>query len=1146
MEKFLKKFFKKAPSFLLALSILLTSTGLKNIKAAGSTVDIQILATSDMHGRFMPYSYALNEADLSGSMAQVASAVKVLRTQNANTILIDAGDTIQDNSSQLFFNDPIHPMIAGFNEMQYDVVVPGNHEFNYGVDVFENVYSKANMPTVVGNVYKNGTLIADNKGYEIVEKDGVKVGIIGMVSPNITKWDKVNMDGYTVTDAAVETKKIINQIKDQVDVLVAVEHMALNSEYGEPGSGAYDIADACPELDLIIAAHGHTAVGTAAKQEVRNGVKIVENKPYGQSVAKINIKVNDVNGKYDVVDKAADVSTDLVIIKGNYTPDPNFVTVVEPFDTRAKADAAQQIGTLTGGPLVPSSEIKGYYMGQLQDTAMIDLINKVQMEYTGADVSAAAAFSTNANIQPGVIKKSDTALIYKFDNTLYLLSMTGKQLKQYMEWSASYFNEFKPGDLTVTFNQSIPGYNYDMFDGVKYQVDISKPAGQRIVNLTKLDGTPVNETDTFKVSVNNYRANTQLLSYGPIFKTGEALPTVIDKDITPQSRPDLPTIRDQIGYYIQGVGGTITNDVNNNWSITGNNWDPSFRSLAVKALNDGTIPVDTFKAVTEADLKAALGIKGTTSIVAFNDFHGALVESGSNIGAAKLAAAIKSEQAKNPELVVLSAGDSYQGSATSNLLYGKPVTDILKYVNVKASAVGNHEFDWGLTHFAQWEKDGGFPFLAANIIDKTTGKIASFAKAYTVIESNGVKIGVIGLSTPETAFKTKPENVKNLEFTDPSIAAKEWATKLKDGSLPEGKVDVVIALTHLGSYQDASGKITGEAVDLANANTGIDAIIAGHTHATVNGVVNGIPIIEGYYNGRALGKLDIVSYNDGKVEVKPSMNLLYKSVKTLPVDEEAKKIVDKYVADIKPILDEVVGKTEVDLPHPREISAMGTWASELMKEAAKVEIAIQNGGGLRRGFDKGDITMGMMYELMPFDNTLVTMKLKGKDVKAALENGIGNDEIGWVQFAGIKIEYDLTRPFGDRITKMTLDNGKAVDLETYYTVVTNDFMYTGGDKYNFSAGIEALDTGVPIRDAIVEVLKARLKGEVKEEVKEENKQTVTEGNNNTPKPVTKEVAKAKLPQTGSPISAGFILLAGMILFIMGSVLLFRIKKNKVS
>lgn len=560
------------------------------------TMDLQILATSDLHGKFDPWDYALNEESKSGSMAQIATAVKELRTEN--TLLVDAGDTIQDNSADLFFDEEIHPMVLAMNEMKYDVWVTGNHEYNFGGDVLKKIISQQKATVLTGNVKDaEGNPLAD--GYTIIEKNGVKIGVIGMVTPNITRWDSANLEGWTVTDPVEETKKIISEIKDQTDVLIAVMHMGMNNEYEVKNSGATDLANACPELDLIVASHEHQLI----PGEEINGVLVVMNKNSAATLAEVHLILEkQEDGSWDVVDRTSE-SLDM----SKYAPDEELMAKLAPYDERAREDAAVVIGRLEGGDLAPENEIAEIPTAQTQDTALIDLINEVQMYYTDADVSAAALFNMNANLKVGDIRKCDTALVYKYANTLYKLEMTGAQLKQYMEWTASYYNTWKPKDLTISFNPDMRAYQYDMFAGVNYEINIANEPGSRIQNLTWPDGTPVKDEDVFTIAVNNYRASSQLLTAGEVYKEGDALPKLLEIDV----RGEVGGVRELIGLYINEVkGGVLTPSLDNNWKIVGNDWDAAKHDEAVKLLKEGklTIPssedgrTPNVKSITEADL----------------------------------------------------------------------------------------------------------------------------------------------------------------------------------------------------------------------------------------------------------------------------------------------------------------------------------------------------------------------------------------------------------------------------------------------------------------------------------------------------------------------------------------------------------------
>ena len=584
---------KKLKMFLGVLSLVFFS----NVSSFAKEIDIQILATSDLHGKFYPYDYAINEESKSGSLTQIATAVKKYRTDN--TIIVDVGDTIQDNYSEMFFKDKIHPMMLAMNEIGYDIWAIGNHEFNYGVESLKNIMKQSTSKVLIGNLYNpDGTSFADS--YTIIEKDGVKIGVIGMCTPNITKWDSVNLKDYIVTDPVEETKKIVKDLRDKVDILIATVHMGEENEYDVPNSGANDLANACPELDLIIAAHEHKLV----EETYVNNVLIVENKSSGATMSKVNIVVEKDKFGCKIVDRKAES-----IKISEYESDKELSKKLAPYNERAKKEANIIIGELIGGNLVPENEIAEIPQAQIEPTSLIDLINEVQMYYTDAQVSSAALFNIDANLEPGKIKKSDTSLIYKYGNTLYKVQMTGKQLKKYIEWSANYYNTYNPKDLTISFNENVRGFNYDMFSGVDYQIDISEKPGNRIKNLkwTKT-GKEVKDDEVFVIAVNNYRVNTHLLSYGEIYEEGEELPKVLEIDVNGK----IGGVRELIGDYIKNVkGGKITPNNPKNWEIIGNNWDEEKHKKAVQMIREGKIKIPSsqdgrtpnVKSITEDDLK---------------------------------------------------------------------------------------------------------------------------------------------------------------------------------------------------------------------------------------------------------------------------------------------------------------------------------------------------------------------------------------------------------------------------------------------------------------------------------------------------------------------------------------------------------------
>ncbi len=465
----------------------------------------------------------------------------------------------------------------------------------------------------------------------------------------------------------------------------------------------------------------------------------------------------------------------------------------------------------------------------------------------------------------------------------------------------------------------------------------------------------------------------------------------------------------------------------------------------------------------------------TIDIVSFNDFHGNVTDLGKDIGMAKMIGYAKSLIEKNPNTIFVSAGDIYQGTAISNLTHGKPVNEMMKAMGVVASAIGNHEFDWGSELIAGWAEEGNFDFLATNIVYASTGEPVEWASPYKIVEKDGIKIALLGLAHPDTTTLSKAEFVKDFKFTDPVEAAKTWIQYLKDGKAKEGTPDVIIALTHLDSIQNRETKeITGKVVDLASVE-GIDGIITGHSHQTVAGKVNDVPVVQGYKNGRGLAILSIQLDNNKKViSIEPKYDDLAAKAAEIVPDPAGLELFNAYKAEAEPILGEVIGEAAGVFTHESKVdnvTLLGRWSSQVMKDKTGVQVAIQNGGGLRRTLEQGQITMGDMYEIMPFDNQLVTMELTGADLKKAIDHGIYNPEVGNGQFVGLIVEFDKNAEFENRITKITLEDGTPLDMEAYYTVVTNDFLVTGGDKYDFKNARNIVDTFIPIRDVLVEAIK---------------------------------------------------------------------------
>lgn len=547
-----------------------------------SEVKITVLATADLHGRIYAYEYAVDTVDIDAGLAKIQTLVKVEREANEHVILMDIGDTTQDNSTELFNKDTVHPMIKALNYMNYDIWTLGNHEFNFEKAFLDNNIKTFEGSVLAANIYKaDGNRFVD--GHKIIVKDGVRIAIVGLLPPYISTWEAAapeHFEGLTFTQTVAEAKKVISEIKGKYDVLVGAFHMGEEGEHGYEGTQA--VAEACPEFDVIFMGHAHSKV---VEKEV-NGVKLVEPGAYGWALAKADITLTKSGNSWAV----GSVTTSH-LETSTIEADPEMIEAFAYVHDTSLKDANTVVGTVTSDYVEHVDYITGkpsvttMPTAQIEDTALIDLINDVQLFFTEAQVSSAAAFKNDMNLVAGDFKKKDVANIYLYPNTLMGVNITGANLKAYMEWSASYYNTYVYGDVTISFNPAIRGYNYDMFAGITYDIDLSKPAGSRITNLL-LDGTKIDDIATYKLAINNYRFGTLL---------GLGLVTEADKYYDSYNlMQDAGRIRDLIIKYItEEKSGKATPSIDNNWKIIGADFDHPLETEVLNLVKSGELKIPT-------------------------------------------------------------------------------------------------------------------------------------------------------------------------------------------------------------------------------------------------------------------------------------------------------------------------------------------------------------------------------------------------------------------------------------------------------------------------------------------------------------------------------------------------------------------------
>ncbi len=551
---------------------------------------ITVLATTDIHSDIWGFSYENDKETNNTGMARAYTYIKEVRKENPNNVvLVDNGDTIQGNIlTDDIYNkqDGPHPVIQAMNYMKYDSMTLGNHEYNFGISMINRIIAQANFPILAANVhYLDGTPLANS--YTIIERSGTKIGIIGITNPNAPTWDGEKVAALKFEGGAQTCRSVIDEIKDKCDVLICVAHLGETAEFDQDyeSDAGLKIAEECPELDLLMLGHFHSDVNTEV-----NGVKILECKKNAATVARFDISIDENN-------KVTDVKTQLVDM-AKYEPSkeirelPIVAEAHQATRDFIKGGVKDENGEVQSVPLgfasetfQPVNEMKGIPEGKLRDTAVIDLINKVELMNSNADVVSAALFKDTSDLPKGALNYGNIFDIYKYDNTLYTVEITGAELKEYMEWAVRGLNTFHDGDLNISFDKEYPGYLYDMFAGVNYEVNVSKPIGSRIENVT-FKGKPLDPNQKLILGVNNYR-----------YSGLKAAKIIAGKRNWESSN----SIRDMIVNYLEEMG-TISPEVDNNWKLTGYSWDKDLRAKACKLVNNGTIETPYNKSLTKADL----------------------------------------------------------------------------------------------------------------------------------------------------------------------------------------------------------------------------------------------------------------------------------------------------------------------------------------------------------------------------------------------------------------------------------------------------------------------------------------------------------------------------------------------------------------
>jgi 2',3'-cyclic-nucleotide 2'-phosphodiesterase (5'-nucleotidase family) len=472
-------------------------------------------------------------------------------------------------------------------------------------------------------------------------------------------------------------------------------------------------------------------------------------------------------------------------------------------------------------------------------------------------------------------------------------------------------------------------------------------------------------------------------------------------------------------------------------------------------------------------------------LLGINDFHGQLATT-KDIGTKKagradyLAAYLRDREKQNPNTLLVHAGDMVGASPpVSALLQDEPTIEFLNALGFDVGTVGNHEFDEGVDELKRlinggyhektgYFKGANFPYVCANVLDKKSNR--PILPPFTIKVVKGVPIGFIGVVTTETQNIVMPSGIASVRFIDEVEAINKYANILKKIG-----VQSIVVLAHNPGTTLQDGVTEGDLVRIAeNVDDEVDVIFGGHNHAYVNGIVDGKLLVQAYSYGTAFADVDLKLDRKTKDIVEKKAEIVTTYHEGIEPDPQIKSMIEKYEAKVAPLVNEVVGQAAIEITRTQNEageSALGNLIADAQRAEMNAQIAFMNPGGIRNDLDAGEITWGELYSIQPFGNQLMKMTMTGKDIRELLNQQWQVGKTLMLQISGMKYTWDNSKPVGEKIQSMTLENGEPIVDDKTYTVVANAFIATGGD--GFSAFLKATNQEVgPVDlDALVNYIK---------------------------------------------------------------------------
>ena len=972
---------------------------------------VVLVATTDVHGRTTGWDYVAHRA-AAGGLARVAPVVDSLRRRYpGQVVVLDAGDLLQGDPFATFYGRVApatpHPIVEAMNLVGYDVATPGNHDFDFGIPLFRRAVGDAAFPYVSANLFDAAADTLVFAPFRVLQRQGVRVAVAGFTTPGTMVWNRDRLRGkIRAGPIAASAGPTLTSMRRLADLTVVLMHSGLDgpASYDTAGIGDENVSASLAGLpfrpDVVVVGHSHREIADS----VINGVHFVQPRRYAESVSVVHVDLRRVGGRWGV----SRVRGELVRL-GNRAGSPLLTQRMAGAHAAVQRWVDEPVG-IAAAPL-PLGDARA------RPSPLHDFVLETLRQRAKADLAAGPVFDLRAGFPADTIRRGHVLTLYPYDNTLRAVRISGEQLRSYLEWSIRYFRTDAAGRVSI--DSTVPGYDFDLVRGARYDIDLLQPVGGRIRNLS-VRNRPVGATDSFTLALNSHR---QVGSGGYTMLRGARV--VYDRD---ESIPDLliEAIRER-GELDAGVVPPST------WRIV-----PEVASLAVRRLFK-VAPDPVAASPRDTVLLRILGTSG------LRGDPGVL---------SRVAGALDSlEQECGCSTVRLDAGDALQGGLLANATTGRSSIELLRPLAFDVAVPGERDFDWGADILARRIAESGRPWVGANLADSATGRPTRWLPPYVMLERDGLRIAVLGYISAEAGNPQPPERTRGLR-----LGAGELGLHAALAAVRGERPDITILLAHARAECDTvtdvcSGDLPRLATELKGS--GVDLVVFGHSGGIMDDRMDGMSVV-GTDGPAAIAVVDVVRTDAGGRALRTRMErtgLAADANRTAALPQALEGRADSLRQARIATLKRPVARTD-------KLPAL---IAEARRNSARADFGLARPSAIASDLPPGTVTYERLTAVEPLTADLVVVTLTGAQLREALEQALGGAGAPNVELAGAVVRYDPRARPGRRIKDIALAGRRKFRADDAYTLVTDEASASG------EAGMPSLGDRPAVRLGLIDV-----------------------------------------------------------------------------